>query len=112
MTRDFRPRYILFEISADKQLLPLTRKQMIIALRSQCIHLFDASLKEKNIYLTRFNGKKGIVRCEHTEKEETIQLLHSISHIDKKSVTINTIATSGTIKSLIQKHDTNKELKR
>jgi len=68
--------------------------------------------QEKNIYLTRFNGKKGIVRCEHTEKEETIQLLHSISHIDKKSVTINTIATSGTIKSLIQKHDTNKELKR
>jgi RNase P/RNase MRP subunit POP5 len=78
---------------------------MISVLRSQTTSLFHSSLKEKNIFLTRFNGKKGIVRCQHTEKQDTINLLHSITEINGKPVVVKTIATSGTIKSLVQKHD-------
>ena len=78
---------------------------MISMLRSQTSSLFHSSLKEKNIFLTRFNGKKGIVRCQHTEKQDTINVLQSITEINGKSVVVKTIATSGTIKSLVQKHD-------
>ena len=78
---------------------------MISALRTYAYDLFKCSLKEKKIFLTRFNGKKGIVRCKHTEKENTIKLLQSISELNGKPVIVKTIATSGTIKSLVQKHD-------
>lgn len=110
MTRDFRPRYILFNIKADEALFPFQRKQMITALRSKGYTLFGCPLKEKDIYLTRFNGKKGVVRCKHTEKEATITLLRSITQLADQSVIIQTIATSGTIKTLLRKHDTDDAL--
>jgi len=56
------------------------------------------------IYLTRFDGEKGIVRCNHIEKENTIKLLRSIKKIYSNEVEIKTLGTSGTIKSLIKKH--------
>ena len=56
------------------------------------------------IYLTRFDGTKGIVKCNHVEKENTIRLLKSISRISSHEVKIETIATSGTIKTLVEKH--------
>jgi len=105
MTRDFRPRYILFSITADTTVLPIQRHEMIAALKSYCQLLFGCSVKNKNIFLTRFNGVNGIVRCQHTEKQHTIRLLQSIQTINHKPVQIQTIATSGTIKSLIQKYD-------
>ena len=105
MTRDFRPRYILFTINADESIIPIQRKEMIATLRLYCHLLFNCSLNEKKIYLTRFNGEKGIVRCKHTEKQTTINLLQAITQINTHPVTIQTIATSGTIKTLIQKHD-------
>lgn len=111
MTREFRPRYILFSISADKKVFPIQRHQLIAALQSYCSSLHDCSLKDKKIYLTRFNGEKGIVRCKHTEKKATIQLLESIKKINHNSVDITTIATSGTIKSLIKKHDKDNALR-
>jgi len=56
------------------------------------------------IYLTRFDGEKGIVRCSHVEKENTIRLLKSIDMISNQNVTVETLGTSGTIKALIRKH--------
>jgi RNase P/RNase MRP subunit POP5 len=56
------------------------------------------------IYLTRFDGEKGIVCCSHIEKENTIRLLKSIDVISSQNVTVETLGTSGTIKSLIKKH--------
>lgn len=78
---------------------------MMHALRSRCQELFGCVLKEKNIYLTRFNGRKGVVCCEHTSKKDTIILLQSITQIATHFVTIQTHATSGTIKTLLRKHD-------
>ncbi len=56
------------------------------------------------IYLTKFDGEKGIVRCNHIEKENTIKLLRSINKIYSNEVEIKTLGTSGTIKSLMKKH--------
>lgn len=58
------------------------------------------------ISLTRFDGKKGIVKCNHTEKENTIKLLKSIKKISSHKVDIETLGTSGTIKALVRKHMT------
>jgi RNase P/RNase MRP subunit POP5 len=58
------------------------------------------------IYLIRFKEDKGIVKCKHTEKENTIKLLRSIKSISSNKLNIETVGTSGTIKSLIKKHMT------
>lgn len=112
MTREFRPRYILFRISSDNKLFLISRNDMIAALRSFCMQLFNCSLKEKKFYLTRFNGEQGILRCVHTEKQLAITLLQSITNINDQHVTVTTISTSGTIKTLIKKHDLAHELKK
>ena len=56
------------------------------------------------INLIRFEGQKGIVRCNHIEKENTIKLLKSIKNISSHKVEIETLGTSGTIKTLMRKH--------
>jgi len=56
------------------------------------------------LYLTRFDGGKGIVMCNHIEKENTIKLLKSIDSISSRKLEIKTLGTSGSIKALVQKH--------
>ena len=112
MTREFRPRYILFSISSDETLNNISRNDMIACLRLFCKELFNGSLKEKRFFLTRFNGKHGILRCQHTEKQAAINLLQSIKSINDKAVHIKTIATSGTIKTLIKKQNLSQDLKK
>ena len=73
-------------------------------IRLQCNHLFKKDCKEIGVYLIRFDGEKGIVKCNHTEKENTIELLKSIKKISSYKVDIETLGTSGTIKTLIRKH--------
>jgi RNase P/RNase MRP subunit POP5 len=68
------------------------------------MHLFNVDCKEKGILLTRFDGTKGIVKCKHIEKENTINLLRSISKINSHKIKIKTLGTSGTIKALVRKH--------
>jgi RNase P/RNase MRP subunit POP5 len=56
------------------------------------------------IYLVRFDGQKGIIRCNHFEKENTILLLKTINKILSNKIKIKTLGTSGTIKALLKKH--------
>lgn len=56
------------------------------------------------IYLIRFDGHRGVVKCNHIEKENTIKLLKSIKKISSYNISIETLGTSGTIKALIRKH--------
>ena len=58
------------------------------------------------IRLIRFEENKGIVKCNHIEKENTINLLRSIKKISSRKISIDTLGTSGTIKTLIGKHMT------
>ena len=56
------------------------------------------------IRLIRFEEDKGIVKCNHIEKDNTINLLKSIKEISSSKIKIDTVGTSGTIKALIEKH--------
>ena len=56
------------------------------------------------LYLIRLNDDKGIVKCNHIEKENTIELLKSITNVSSQKVNIKTLGTSGTIKALTKKY--------
>ncbi|MCK4415653.1 MAG: hypothetical protein KAU84_00725 [Thermoplasmatales archaeon] len=98
-----RRRYVGFDILYTKKSL-IDKSEIILELRKQCRTLFDKDCRDMGIYLIRFDGEKGIVRCNHIEKDNTIKLLRSIKDIGTKKVSIETLGTSGTIKSLIKKH--------
>jgi len=77
---------------------------MIKELRRQCSYLFNKDCDEMGIRLIRFDGTAGIIKCNHVEKENTIKLLRSIKKITTKEIEVTTLATSGTIRSLMKKH--------
>ena len=78
---------------------------MISEIKDQCNKMFDRDYTNLGLYLIKYNDKgMGIIRCKHTEKENTIKLLSDIKKIGIKKTNINTVATSGTIKTLIRKH--------
>ena len=56
------------------------------------------------MYVIRFDGFKGIIRCNQMNKDDTIHLLKSIKKISSNDIEIITLGTSGTIKGLIKKH--------
>jgi len=101
-----RSRYIAFQISlCDSQKDPqFTRNDIIHTIQDQCIKRFQTPCKTFDIYLTRFQHSKGIVRCYHTEKERTTQLLQDITKIQSVNVHIETLGASGTIKRCCKKY--------
>ena len=77
---------------------------MINEIRAMCRTTFNRNCKDMGIYLVRFDGQNGILKCNHVEKDNAIRLLNEIKMVSSKQVDIETIGTSGTIKSLIKKH--------
>lgn len=77
---------------------------MINELKSNCEIFFKKNFKDLGLRLIRFDNLNGIVKCNHVEKDNTIKLLKSINNISNKEIQIETLGTSGTIKSLIKKH--------
>lgn len=77
---------------------------MINAISKMCRSVFNKNCKEMGIYLVRFDGYGGILKCNHMEKDNAIKLLTTIKEISSNKVKIETIGTSGTIKALIKKH--------
>jgi RNase P/RNase MRP subunit POP5 len=98
-----RRRYIGFEVKSLKDVV-FTKKQIIEEIQKKCHSIFEEECKDVGIYLIRYNNEKGIIRCKHTDKENTIKLLKSIKKISNKEVAIKTLGTSGTIKALLRKH--------
>jgi len=99
-----RQRYIGFVIKQFSGNNYIDRSEMVKEIREQCKNVFNRDYNEMNLRLIRFDGTKGIVKCNHVEKENAIKLLKSIKNISSKKVKIETVGTSGTIKSLIKKH--------
>ena len=77
---------------------------MINEIRRYCTDIFNKGYRELGIFVVRFDGKEGIVRCKHVEKDNVIKLLRSIKNIYSKDVEVETVGASGTIKSLRAKH--------
>jgi len=68
------------------------------------MNLFNKNYEEMGLHIIIFNGRNGIIKCNHNEKENTIKLLDSIKKILSDEIKIKTISTSGTIKTLIKKY--------
>jgi len=78
---------------------------LISEIKNHCKKMFDRDYKNLGLFLIKYNEKDmGIIKCKHTEKENTIKLLSDIKKIGNTKINITTIATSGTIKTLIRKH--------
>lgn len=73
-------------------------------MESQCQNLFNKECKDLGIYLIKLNQKYGIVKCNHLEKDKTIKLINSIKKVNLTNVKIETLGTSGTIKTLLNKY--------
>lgn len=91
-----RKRYIGFTISKNTK-RKIDRLDFKEIMSIKCKELFKKDFKEMGIKIIKFDNEKGIIRCNHLEKENTIKLLNSINQI-------NTIGTSGTIKTLTKKY--------
>jgi RNase P/RNase MRP subunit POP5 len=82
--------------------------ELILEIKNHCKKLFDRDYKNLGLYLIKYNEKDmGIIKCKHTEKENTIKLLSDITQIGDRKINIITIATSGSIKTLIHKYMSN-----
>ena len=73
-------------------------------MQEKCQEFYKKNCNEMGIKTIRFDGKKGIIRCNHIAKENTIKLLNSIEKISSTKVKILTTGTSGTIKRLTKKY--------
>jgi RNase P/RNase MRP subunit POP5 len=100
-----RRRYIGFVVKIFAK--NLNKSEVLEEIQRQCKYIFNKDCREMGIRLIRFDGTSGILRCNHLEKENAIMLLKSIKKIRSKNVEITTIATSGTIRSLVKRHMTN-----
>ena len=98
-----RHRYISFRVSFMGQNYTITETELIQAIRQQTHDLFSKMSKELGLWIVQFDGNTGIIKCNYTEKEHTIQLLQSLKTIGSKSVTCTTSATSGTIHGITHK---------
>ena len=77
---------------------------MINEFRNQCKIFLKKDCRDIGLRLVKFDGVRGIVKCNHVEKENTIKLLKSIKKISSNKVNIETFGTSGTIKALTKKY--------
>lgn len=80
------------------------KKELKKELNLNCKKNFNKECQEMGINLIKFDGEKGILRCSHTQKDNAIDLINSIKKVNNKEVKFNTVATSGTIKSLVKKY--------
>lgn len=100
-----RQRYIGFVVKTLEK--NLNKSEMLKEIQRQCKYIFNKDCEEIGIRLIRFDGTVGILKCNHLEKENAIMLLQSIKKMKSKKVKIVTIASSGTIRSLVKKHMVN-----
>ena len=101
---DRRRRYIGFLISTSVDRSPFTESELLKDLRVNCKNFLNKDYRDMGLRLIRFDGEKGIMRCNHVEKDDTIKLLRSIKSISSRKAEIETLGTSGTIKSLVSKY--------
>ena len=100
----YRHRYIYFIVESKGKQINIEKSEIINEIKQQCKNLFNKNCESMGIRLIIFNGKIGIVKCNHTEKENIINILRSIKKISSYDIEIITIGTSGTIKTLIKKY--------
>lgn len=99
-----RRRYIGFYIDNLDKKNVFKKFDLIDEIKNKCIEIYGSNPKSMGIFVIKFDGYKGIVKCNHIKKDETIKILNSINKLSDIKVKIITVGTSGTIKKLIIKH--------
>lgn len=94
-----RARYVAFRVQAKRG---LGRPAVIAAIRAAARRLGPEAEAAKP-WLTRFDGSRGILRCEHTGKEAAIAVLRAVRDVDGLEVHVETVGTSGTIAGCVRK---------
>ena len=93
-----RRRYIAFKVISDKGVY---REDLLFALRASSTKMGITTPK-----LIQFDEMKGIVRCSNLDKEVTIQLLHDVGRTIDNGFELETLRTSGTLKTLRNRYFT------
>lgn len=86
-----RRRYIAFEVLSDK---PVSLDELRSVLRAESRHCNIDPPK-----IIQYENQRGIVRCQHTEKERVIEFLNNIKR-EGGLFSIKTLRTSGTLRKL------------
>ena len=81
-----RNRYVAFVVAP-----PVERSRLTAALRDGPVRLL----------LVEYDGGRGLVRCAHTAKEETIAFLNALRVGNAR---LRTVGTSGTIRKAREKY--------
>lgn len=92
-----RRRYIAFVLTKGS---PITKSGLITLIRESAREI---GIEEPR--LIQFDGEKGIVRCAHTLKEQTVDMLGSLGERDG-NIDLKTMSTSGTLKTLRERYFT------
>ncbi len=90
-TRRPRYRYVAFRVEGPR---PFTRDEVLEALHALPEHL----------WLVDFEDPRGLARCPHLKKEETIAALRRLAAIGGVAVRVTTLGTSGTIRAATEKY--------
>jgi len=91
-----RRRYVPFvvEVLGGADCAPPGREAMTAALDAAC---GSAGLPRAR-RLTVFDGRRGIARCAHDERDALVAALRAVLEVGGTAVRIEPLATSGTIK--------------
>jgi RNase P/RNase MRP subunit POP5 len=99
-----RHRYISFQITYKDETEQVTQQAFIGALRRSASERFSNNMQELGLWVIRFDGTTGILKCHYRQTERSKTLLHSLTTIGSTAVTITTHETSGTIKALLTRN--------
>ena len=98
---DPKVRYIGFRVEAPE---PLPRQAMIQAIQATGRATDAVRFEAAGVWLTRFDGKRGVLRCAHPGAGFAREVLNAVMTVPVSGraipVTIQTVGTSGTIRAL------------
>lgn len=95
-----RRRYVAFLVSCDGE---LEKWKLAAAIENAIQALLGANdIRAAKHFLVRYNRetKLGILKVNHKFAKQAISALMSISNVDSKPVAVNTLKTSGTLRSI------------
>ncbi len=90
-TRRPRYRYIAFRVDGPRAFR-----------REEVLEAFHAL--PRPLWLVDFEDPRGLARCTHTKKDETIAALRALAAIGGETVRVTTLGTSGTIRAATEKY--------
>jgi RNase P/RNase MRP subunit POP5 len=98
-----RYRYIDFRVIIQGEAHSCTSSDILKAIRQNQKSFESDTETTLRLWIVRFDGVSGIIKCPRDAKDRLIHLLQSLEHIEGNPVHVITFSTSGTIRGLLQK---------